>query len=312
MTSSLITHATEAPLETIRSRVAQIQNRPDLTVERANQIIDQMNEFGFGRFLLKNSGINGFWTQYMVLHPRRGRVTGLNSDGVPHSELEKWLLDQAPAFQATQERFEIFQEVIQQFLNRSQNENLKLASVPCGLMDDLLSLNTGSAELVGIDLDINSLSEAKENAKKHGKAATFVCTDAWQLELRNEFDLITSNGLNIYEPNDERVERLYQEFYEALKEGGILVTSFLTPPPLIDPQSEWNLQKLNPEDLWLQKVIFADILQAKWQAFRSSDLTHQQLKAAGFTEIEIHYDEARLFPTAVAKKPYSTKSRSFP
>ncbi len=102
-----------------------------------------------------------------------------------------------------------------------------------------------------------------------------------------------SNGLNIYEGNDERVIDLYKEFYNSLVPGGILVTSFLTPPP-------WD--KANVDALKKQKAIFGDILQASWQHFRSESQTRQQLEAAGFTILEIIYDTQGLFPTVVAQK----------
>lgn len=50
------------------------------------------------------------------------------------------------------------------------------------------------------------------------------------------------------------------------------------------------------------KAIFLDILNAKWSAYRTEDLTKQQLEHAGFKEIKFIYDDAHLFPTVVAKK----------
>jgi hypothetical protein len=37
--------------------------------------------------------------------------------------------------------------------------------------------------------------------------------------------------------------------------GGILVTSFLTPSPNIDPNSEWDMSQINSKDLLLSKII---------------------------------------------------------
>lgn len=51
------------------------------------------------------------------------------------------------------------------------------------------------------------------------------------LDKRETFHLIASNGLNIYEPEDDRVIQLYRGFHDALKPGGVLITSALTPPP---------------------------------------------------------------------------------
>ena len=52
--------------------------------------------------------------------------------------------------------------------------------------------------------------------------------------------------------------------------GGILVTSFLTPSPNIDPNSEWDMSQINSEDLLLSKIIMFYILDIKFTVFRSS------------------------------------------
>jgi len=126
--------------------------------------------------------------------------------------------------------------------------------------------------------------------------------DAWKMTFKNEFDLISSNGLNIYEPDDERVTQLYQAFYNALKPGGKLVTSFLTPPPTLSNSCEWDMAAINQADLLKQKIIFVDILEAKWQCFRTSTQTQLRLESVGFEQIEFIYDKARLFPTVIAYK----------
>lgn len=62
------------------------------------------------------------------------------------------------------------------------------------------------------------------------------------------------------------------------------------------------MTKLNLADLLLQKIIFVDIMEAKFQCYRSSEQTHEQLKLAGFSDIQFIYDEAKLFPTVIATK----------
>ena len=118
------------------------------------------------------------------------------------------------------------------------------------------------------------------------------------------FDLISSNGLNIYEPDDAKVTELYVQFYQALKQGGKLVTSFLTCRPSSSSPSpcEWDFLNINQKDLLLQKTLFMDVIDAKWQCFRSSEQTKKQLHEAGFRDIRFIYDMARMFPTAVAVK----------
>lgn len=291
-------------LETIEQRIKNRGDLPHVTVSRQLELLDELTRFSFGRFLLINKGINGYWTHYMVMHPKTGRVTGINNEGKPFTSLERFLLDQAPTVLATQQRFVNFQTV----LHNEIRSNQRIASIPCGLMGDLFTLNyfhVDDVTLVGIDLDQDSLIAAKELAKKHdlNDRIEFDLKDAWKLSITETYDIITSNGLNIYEPDDRKVIELYKQFHQALNPEGILITSFVTPPPNDKNQIEtWDLSKINSDHLRLQKVIFSDIIQAQWQRFRTAEQTEKQLIDAGFSQIEFIIDDAGMFPTVVARK----------
>lgn len=291
----------------IDSTIAKVQNRKDLphvTVERQIELINLLTDFNLGRFLLERGGLNGYWTNYVIKHPANGRLTGLNDEKRPFNALEDFLLNRAPTILATQRRFQIFKAEVQKRLF----EGASLASIPCGLMADLLDLdftNASQISLTGIDLDSESIESAKKyaeqmNLKAHCK---FLQRNAWDLKIKSKFDLITSIGLSIYEPDDEKVVELYRQFFEALKPGGYLVTSFLTPPPAPGVKTEWKLDAVNMQDALLQKIVFGDVLDCKWQKFRSEETVKSQLQKAGFYEIEIHNDIAHIFPTIVARKP---------
>ena len=156
--------------------------------------------------------------------------------------------------------------------------------------------------LVGADLDEDTLLGAKKNAtaKYNLTNVDFIKIDAWKLGAVEEYDIITSNGLNIYQPNDEKVIDLYKKFYQALKPGGILITSFLTPPPSISTESTWKNFDLS--DALKQKVLFSDIIQVNWQTFRTEAQTRLQLAKAGFKTIEFINDSCSIFPTVTAIK----------
>ena len=147
------------------------------------------------------------------------------------------------------------------------------------------------------DLD---LATAASQEKKWDTPPVFYNRDAWNLGVEGEYDLLTSNGLNIYEPDDQKVTALYRQFHKALRPGGTLVTSFLTPPPMIFPESTWR--NFNPGDLKKQKAIFSDILQVQWQAFRTEAQTRAQLEEAGFKIREVIYDTQGMFPTVIAER----------
>ncbi len=304
----LISHAiTQTDLSSAVNKIKQrIENAGDLehvSVAEQLAILTQLTQFDFGRFLLMNSGINGYWTHYMLTHPWFGRKSGQNNAGQAFSSLETFLLDRAPTMLATQQRFDIFLHENQ----KAVTNNAALACIPCGLMGELLYLNFAGIDnisLTGIDLDDATLNEAALLADKQNLSnwTDFKQADAWHLDVSDTYDLISSNGLNIYEPNDDKVEALYRQYYLALKPGGTLVTSILTPPPSENDAGEWLMDKINQSDLMLQKTLFVDVLNVKWQCYRSSKQTALQLENSGFNEIKFLYDQAQLFPTVTAVK----------
>lgn len=293
----------ENTIQKITQRIKQGGDKPYVTVTQQLKLLSQLNEFDFGRYLLQNQGINGYWTHYMLTHPRFGRKTGKNNRGEPLAELEKFLLDRSPILLATQQRFEFF---LRENQKRVTN-NAKLSSIPCGMMGELFYLNyknVDDIQLIGIDYDLGALNDAKGLAEQQNlsKFVKLISQDAWNLGFEKEFDLISSNGLNIYEPNDEKVTELYHQFYKALKPNGKLVTSFLTHPPHLTNQCEWDMSKIDKDDLLLQKIILVDIIEVRFQCYRSSLQTLTQLKAVGFNDIQFIYDDAKIFPTVVAYK----------
>lgn len=255
----------------------------------------QLAKFDLGAFLLKNLGLNGYWTSYILLHPDKGRQTRLNNSGHSLCELESWLLDRCPIFIATQERYRIFKKLTQAVLRPS----MELASIPCGLMDDLLSLDYSALSeirITGVDLDKSSLAhaQAKFDLLKPRTSACFEHKDAWTLDSSQRWDLITSNGLNIYVEDDTQCVELYKSFSASLKQGSYLVASFITPPSTWQPKSA--------EDLAYQKFLFTQVVPVKWQCVRTEATTGEQLSAAGFEVVEIEYDTQRMFPSLIARK----------
>ena len=169
-------------------------------------------------------------------------------------------------------------------------------------MSDLLNLDYSKIDtfsLCGIDIDECSLNQAQQQAKKLNleNSTTFIKNDAWNLILPEPVDILTSNGLNIYEHNDERVTNLYRQFHKNIKPKGIFITSFLTPIPLPDSIES---SKIDANHACLQRILFSDILEIGFQARRSTQKTIKQLKTAGFKNIKIIPDKAGIFPTITA------------
>lgn len=291
--------------EALKQKILKDGDKDDSPVTERFQILENLAKFNLGKFLIQNRGLNGKWNQYIVLHPQHGRLTGLSDNGKLLNKLEQWILDRCPIVLATQERFFTFQKALQ----RQLKEGISLASLPCGLMDDLLGLNFFGLKqftLTGFDLDPDILEAAKANAISNclEEKCQFFESDAWSLTEANHFNIIASNGLNIYEPDDERVTELYRNMYKALKKGGTLISSFLTPPPSIkNKQSSWDAKQINSEDLRIQKIILVYILNIRWQeSYRTEEEMTQILTNAGFKNIKIIYDRQRIFPTITGQK----------
>lgn len=293
----------EKVLELIKSKIILRGNLPHISVDYQLDIVGQLCDFPLGRFILERSGANGFWTDYMISHPQKGKISGVNIEGNPFTPMEDFFLNRCPVIIAHQERFGIFQRLMQEKLK----ENVTLASIPCGLMRDLLTLDFSGItnfNLIGIDIDEESLLLAKEFAYEKGiKHVELLQQDAWQMQFNSELDVITSSGLNVYEEDSKKVLELYKIFFTALKPGGVLITSVLTYPPGEMVSSDWDLSGLSEEDLLMDQIIHRDILDVKWRNFRSSDELGKEFEQVGFS-VSVYFDKHRIFPTILAQKPF--------
>jgi len=153
--SALITHKDKPSSSVNLSEIKKRLKNADtlvLPLKQELEMLQEMSEFEFGKFLLSNKGLNGYWTSYLILNrPQKNNLT----------PLERWILEAAPLALATRERYYIFQEILQENLRN----DITIASIPCGVMDDLIHLNTGSFEnikYVGIDYDNESIKIAKK------------------------------------------------------------------------------------------------------------------------------------------------------
>ncbi|MEN6057439.1 class I SAM-dependent methyltransferase [Bordetella pertussis] len=278
-----------------RQRIFLQGDLPGFDVARQIELLLGLAESELGRFLLLYRGLNAEWTHRLVTHqPGSGAL----------APLERVFYERLPAVLATRERHGHFRRALQRHLR----PGCVAASVPCGWMSELLALDYSACpgvQLVGIDYDPEALDGATRLAAGHPLAAqiTLHRQDTWALDTREGYDLLTSNGLNIYEPDDARVTELYRRFWQALKPGGVLVTSFLTPPPALSPDSPWDMQAIDPHDLQLQQLVFTRLIQPRWNALRTHAQTRAQLEEAGFTDLRFEDDRARLFPTVIARKP---------
>ncbi|MCA0404005.1 MAG: class I SAM-dependent methyltransferase [Proteobacteria bacterium] len=296
-------------LDEIKDRLDAIEKNiakdNTLSVDAKKEIIDtafSLAQSEFGRFLIANNGaLSGWWTYYCILGYKHYPIT---------NEVEKFLLEESPVIQATRERFGHFQNQMLAFLENTQQTNITIASMPGGMAADLLTLEDKlplkkqNFKFVNIDLDGAVFSLSKALAKQLDSKIPLECRqeDGWDLKAENEFDLIASNGLNIYEPNQEKIIALYKNLLKTLKPGGALITSALTPPS-ISEKCEWRMENIDLKALARQASIFAKILQAPWANFCTTNEMVSLLEKAGFIDIKIIHDSRNIFPTFVGFKP---------
>jgi SAM-dependent methyltransferase len=258
-----------------------------------------------GLFLLSAGGLDWEHTDWLF-NRDLVRLASSLSIGAGASEasanLEHFFFNEAPAVRATQERFVDFQAALSELVaDGAIRDHAVVASIPGGRLRDLLTFETGTLHLhrVAIDIDPQALQGARELATL--KNVTDVETrqrDALALPEEAEFDTILSNGLNIY-LGDPDAERLYNSFHRALKPGGHLITSHLTPPP---PRAQDWTAAVHIPDALRQRHLLNEIAPAKWEThLRPSSQTVGQLERAGFS-VKVRSSRMGMFPTFVARK----------
>lgn len=293
-------------LDEIREKLVAIedrlQNNPELSSFTKTKLINlaqELSEFELGRFLIANDGaLSGWWTYYCIEGYKHKR--GIHT-------LERALLE-VPVVAATQERFEIFQAQLHKVFidNPCKSRTICAASIPGGIAADMLTLTPAPhhARFVSIDLD-DSVAELTQQLARQSESIVPLeirCEDAWALSARQEFDVVTSHGLNIYVQDRAKVVALYRSILRSLKSGGVLITSTLTPPPAKTQNCEWNFPEINLLGLELQTEIFSNILAAKWANFCSTLEMIAILKEAGLEKIEVIPDSRNMFPSFVGIK----------
>jgi SAM-dependent methyltransferase len=262
--------------------------------EKKLSLFNQLCEFEYGRWLLINRGLNAYWTYYMIFYEE------LN---VKLHPLESIMIEKSPGVVAGRERSIRDRKIIQNLVKN----NMTLASVPCGYMNDLLRLElkyTNGVKLVGVDLDPKAIEYAKENAKKFNKEAisSFYLRDAWALNFENEFDIIHSSGLNIFVQREADLISLYSSFYKAIKPGGFLLTTSNMPPMDDNNKLFWNISEAEFGEMPMQGILYSEIIQVRQGLFCTEKQIINQLTSAGFTHVDVDYDSRKMFLSFIARK----------
>lgn len=204
---------------------------------------------------------------------------------------------------STQERYQVFKAEIKKGLKN----NIQIASLPCGLMNDVLSQNfegIKNFKLIGIDLDEACLEQAKAIALSKGLVynTEFTKQDAWSISYQNQFDIFISNGLNLYVDDDSKVTNLYERIYNSLKPNGVLLTSTLSPSPEMSNESDWILKNISDEGKKLNNFLSEYVITFSKNQFRSVKHICQILEKCGYRDFDVNLGTYGIFPAIIAKK----------
>lgn len=257
-------------------------------------ILDQLTQFEIGRALLSNGDIVAHWNSSIVSR----------SNSSFEHPMEEWLVNKLPRIKAAKEYSDSLRSQLQKYIKI----NTQMASVPSGDMHDLLNLNLDgvfNVHMVGIDDNKTNLKFAQDSYKRSNNfSAEFILSkninELKDRDKKGNFDLIVSNSHDLSDLSSEKLEKLYKNFHDSLHDEGILITSFLTPPPSVSKKSTWK--NYDKKDTLVQDVIFNDILASKKQFFQTEDDVRDLLNKSGFKIVEVIYDSQAMLPIVVAKK----------
>ena len=284
---SLITHRTDNYIveEELAKVKVRILSEPES--EKKLKVFNQLCEFEYGRWLLINRGLNAYWASYLIYHDEIRKEKMIKE---PLHSLEKTLLN-SPGVLSSKDRAARNAGILKKLVK----DNMTIASIPCGLMNDFLRLNLDGMDnlkIVGIDLDPNAITLAKENAKKFKKEkyCTFQVADAFELNIENEFDVLHSSGLNMYVQTEPELLKLYSKFYKAVKPGGYFVITSNIPPKDEAGNFCWSLGLIEMSQLPEQVLIFFDVIQIRQGIYCTKNQIITQLKTVGFIDVQVDYD----------------------
>ncbi len=294
MTLEFPTHvdSEESKAETL----ARIKKNLEKTgMEYLYSIAEEMAESPYALELMRLGGLNGPLTDAMFQ----------NMEGQPGAKASENPADQrlitSPLVQAVRHRFQAFQAFMHRLLHSGAIPPTgTIASVPCGYMRELLTLDFTDCQprIIGIDKDPTALSGGKRLAKALGlNNVDFFHKNALALGAIESIDAIVSNGLNIY-LSDKEVLQLYQQAFGSLKSGGYFITSHLT------PEEDWNFSQIDEQELEVERNFLQHIVGARWLPFhRHHTTTKRQLEGIGFEVMDITFDPACRFPVFLTRKP---------
>lgn len=260
--------------------------------------LNKLSEFPFGRDLIFSRTISSYWIDQLTNKENYKKRKSNYKNSV-----EKMIEEQSFLIAS-------WREIHRKFIDFTQNhlkEAYVIASIPCGHMRDLFELDFSKIrnyKLVGIDIDRKVVEEASILAKNYGLQAKveFYCYDALNLPFSNEFDIVSSCGLNIYLQNSFQIHLLYKNFFISLKEHGMALIHFFKPPPFVSSTSSWKFERNEDKTTLFDSFLLQNILELPLSAYINETEMIKDMQHVGFEDIIINSDSFGVAGIAIAKK----------
>ncbi|WP_234394368.1 class I SAM-dependent methyltransferase [Thermococcus piezophilus] len=112
------------------------------------------------------------------------------------------------------------------FRNDARREVRHVLDIACGTGAPTLELVRRGYEVVGLDINEEMLTVAREKARREELSVEFMLGDAAALDFREEFDAVTMFFSSILYLNEDRINELFNSVIKALRPGGVFVADW--------------------------------------------------------------------------------------
>jgi SAM-dependent methyltransferase len=236
---------------------------------------------------LAREGIENSGSFRFADHIYQGRARGRYGIG--------WVLDgillRLRAARSMRNRYRHSRDTIVAEADRAKSAEFRVLSVPCGIARELSEAATilqaempskyQRTRFFALDLDNEPLTLSRELVRKHPHFS-FIAGNALDSSVYpKDLDVIVSTGLGDF-LDDVSLVRFYGICHQALRPGGVLVTSAQQPQPLAD-------------------FLMRELAELR-ATYRDPRQLEAALRSAGFTDVTVRPDAVGLQALAVARK----------